>query len=133
MPCLERKAHAFENLPAASARPETIDRAADAWHSVQRGTLEDLEDPGAPARDRSRAQAKPGRRPWRVGRSLGRTVYDADDRLLGMLDTPDLAAVVVACVNAQPEGATVTLDPRCSWCGRPVPPYVDPPSEQPPA
>lgn len=92
-----------------------------------------MEDTEEQRVDRSRAHAQPGRRPWRVGRSLGRTVYDADDRLLGMLDTADLGAIVVACVNAQPQGATVTLDPRCSWCGRPATPYVDPPSEQPPA
>jgi hypothetical protein len=91
--------------------------------------LEDSQASSGASPDRSRARTAPGRRPWRVGRSLGRTVYDADDRLLGMLDTSDLAAVVVACVNAQPAGATVTLDPRCSWCGRPATPYVDPPED----
>lgn len=38
-------------------------------------------------------------RPWRVGRKLGRTVYDADDQLLGLLDTRELALLVVAAVN----------------------------------
>jgi hypothetical protein len=43
---------------------------------------------------------------WRVGRSLGRTIYiqdgdDAskDDLLIGMMDTPELAELVVAAVN----------------------------------
>jgi hypothetical protein len=82
--------------------------------------------------DRSRAQAKPGRRPWQVERRYGseRVVVDAAGDIVGVLDTPDLAAIVVACVNAQPNGASVALDPRCSWCGRPATPYVDPPSEQ---
>lgn len=41
-----------------------------------------------------------GLAPWRVGRKVGRTIYDANDVLIGMMDTPGLAAVVVAAVNA---------------------------------
>lgn len=41
-----------------------------------------------------------GDRPWRVGRSVGRTVYDAHDRLIGVMDTPVLASLVVLGVNA---------------------------------
>jgi hypothetical protein len=37
--------------------------------------------------------------PWRVGRSVGRTIYDANGVLLGTLDTPELAAFAVAAVN----------------------------------
>lgn len=44
--------------------------------------------------------------PWRVGRKLGRTIYaqegDApsdEDPLLGIMDTADLAAMVVDAVN----------------------------------
>ncbi len=37
---------------------------------------------------------------WRVGRKLGRTLYDGE-RLVGMMDTAELAAQVVAAVNAQ--------------------------------
>lgn len=44
---------------------------------------------------------------WRVGRKLGRTVYamvgesaSDEDVLLGMMDTPELAAVVVNTHNA---------------------------------
>lgn len=37
--------------------------------------------------------------PWRVGRKVGRTVYDADDELIGVMDTRELAALVVAAVN----------------------------------
>lgn len=36
---------------------------------------------------------------WRVGRKVGRTVYDGDT-LIGVMDTPELAARVVAAVNA---------------------------------
>lgn len=35
---------------------------------------------------------------WRVGRKVGRTVYDGD-RLIGMMDTPAQAALVVDAVN----------------------------------
>jgi hypothetical protein len=37
---------------------------------------------------------------WRVGRSVGRTVYQGDE-LIGVMDTPELAALVVAAVNAE--------------------------------
>jgi hypothetical protein len=41
---------------------------------------------------------------WRVGRSVGRTIYacgpDGDDVLIGMLDTPALAADAVRTHNA---------------------------------
>jgi hypothetical protein len=41
--------------------------------------------------------------PWRVGRSVGRTLYDADDHLIGVMDTPELAARVVEAVNRADE------------------------------
>ena len=44
---------------------------------------------------------------WRVGRSIGRTVYimtgdtpAKGDTVVGMLDTPELATLVVEAVNA---------------------------------
>lgn len=37
--------------------------------------------------------------PWRVGTSVGRTIYDDIGRLIGVMDTPALAAQVVAAVN----------------------------------
>lgn len=37
--------------------------------------------------------------PWRVGRTVGRTIYDADDQLIGVMDTPGLASAVVAAIN----------------------------------
>lgn len=40
-----------------------------------------------------------GQLPWRVGRSVGRTIYDAHDQLLGVMDEPWLAAQVVTAVN----------------------------------
>ncbi len=38
---------------------------------------------------------------WRVGRSVGLTVY-LDDVLVGLMDTPGLAAQVVEALNANP-------------------------------
>lgn len=46
--------------------------------------------------------------PWRVGRKVGRTIYDADDVLIGLMDTPELAALVVASVNTQREKSTTS-------------------------
>lgn len=37
---------------------------------------------------------------YRVGRHLGRTIYDGD-RLIGMMDTPELGAEVVDALNAR--------------------------------
>jgi hypothetical protein len=42
-----------------------------------------------------------GALPWRTGRTVGRTVYDAGDRLIGTLDTPVLAAQAVDAVNGE--------------------------------
>jgi hypothetical protein len=43
---------------------------------------------------------------WRVGRKVGRTIYlqvgdepSDDDQLIGVMDTPELALIVVAAVN----------------------------------
>lgn len=38
---------------------------------------------------------------WRVGRTLGRTLY-LDGRVCGMVDTPEMAAAIVAAMNATP-------------------------------
>jgi hypothetical protein len=35
---------------------------------------------------------------WRVGHHLGRTVY-LDDELVGLMDTPELGALVVGALN----------------------------------
>lgn len=48
--------------------------------------------------------------PWRVGRKLGRTLYEEkytdrasdDDRFVGIMDTPEDAQRVVDAVNAMP-------------------------------
>lgn len=40
-----------------------------------------------------------GKLPWRTGRRIGRTLYDANDQLVGVLDTPELAERVVTAVN----------------------------------
>lgn len=56
-----------------------------------------------------------GALPWRVGRSVGRTVYDARGELIGTLDTPELAGRVVFAVNAlaptEPDTAWTSADP----------------------
>lgn len=39
---------------------------------------------------------------WRVGRKLGRTLYK-DDACVGMVDTPELAALIVETMNG-PDG-----------------------------
>jgi hypothetical protein len=48
-----------------------------------------------------------GGKPWRTGRKVGRTIYaqlgdvpSDDDPLIGVMDTPELAAIAVACRNA---------------------------------
>jgi hypothetical protein len=46
---------------------------------------------------------------WRVGRKLGRTLY-LNDQCVGMVDTPEMAADIVAAMNAIP---------RCVRCGAP--------------
>jgi uncharacterized protein (DUF433 family) len=46
--------------------------------------------------------------PWRVGRKVGRTIYDSANTLIGVLDTPEMAARVVEAVN----GASDTPHPR---------------------
>lgn len=46
---------------------------------------------------------------WRTGRKVGRTIYiqrldeqpTDEDRLIGVMDTPELAALVVASVNEE--------------------------------
>ena len=48
---------------------------------------------------------------YRVGRTLGRTIYD-DDTLIGMMDTPELGALLVDALNrfdpaAEPRPPTV--------------------------
>ncbi len=39
--------------------------------------------------------------PWRVGRKVGRTIYDADNNLIGCMDTIQDAAFVVTAVSLQ--------------------------------
>lgn len=45
---------------------------------------------------------------WRTGRKVGRTIYQQlgpepsdDDPLIGVMDTPDLAALAVEAVNSR--------------------------------
>lgn len=43
---------------------------------------------------------------WRAGRSVGRTLYDENDELIGVMDTSELAAIVVDAVN-RPEAPNI--------------------------
>lgn len=55
--------------------------------------------------------------PFRTGRKLGRTVYNGDDILIGVMDTPELGAMVVDALN----GAIGAEAPGrgCVGCGDP--------------
>jgi len=50
-----------------------------------------------------------GALPWRQGRSVGRTLYDANDELIGVMDRPDLAERVAQSVNDSAPGAGAAL------------------------
>lgn len=54
--------------------------------------------------------------PWRVGTKVGRTIYavtdlDLDGHLIGVMDTPDLAARAVADHNRMLDEAKETNGP----------------------
>lgn len=51
---------------------------------------------------------------WRTGRKLVRTMY-LDDKLVGMMDTPELATMAVASLNE--EGAAVAQE-AIEWAVR---------------
>jgi hypothetical protein len=56
---------------------------------------------------------------WRVGRSLGRTLY-VGDTFVGVVDTPKLAAAIVEAMNGRPDNMT------CGFCGtKETPQWVD--------
>ncbi|MCP3017285.1 hypothetical protein NGM33_28540 [Nocardiopsis dassonvillei] len=69
--------------------------------------------------------------PWRVGRKLGRTLYERkytdqpsnEDRFLGIMDTPEDAKRVVDAVNRVAahagHGTPCETDPVNGSCGRP--------------
>jgi hypothetical protein len=72
-----------------------------------------------------------GTLPWRVGRSIGRTLYDADDEFVGLLDTRELATRVVAAVNrfgvTTSPGAVPALPADYCWhCGDGIEPEPAP-------
>lgn len=48
---------------------------------------------------------------WRTGRKVGRTIYDSNGTLIGVMDTPGLAIVVVEAVNR------VTAEPAIAPAG----------------
>lgn len=66
-----------------------------------------------PYRDPADPSAELHLRPWRVGRKVGRTIYDANDVLIGLVDTPELARFIVNSVNGgHQETDTVELPKR---------------------
>jgi hypothetical protein len=62
-----------------------------------------------------------GALPWRVGSQVGRTIYDAGNRILGLLDTRELARQAVDAVNERaglaPEREGILLEWNCQTCG----------------
>jgi hypothetical protein len=55
---------------------------------------------------------------WRVGSKVGRTVYNEHDDLIGVMDTPALAARVVEAVNSHDAaGGGEPMSACCRWCG----------------
>jgi hypothetical protein len=61
----------------------------------------------------------------RTGRKVGRTLYqvhpDGTERLIGLIDTPELARQVTAAVN----GASSDVDAECrAWIRRKLAEYV---------
>jgi hypothetical protein len=51
-----------------------------------------------------------GALPWRAGRRVHRTIYDANDTLIGTMDTPELALQAVAAVNRMERFAQLVED-----------------------
>ena len=99
---------------------------ARAEHGAEaRAYLESLgpDEPDVPAPDTYEGPVPA----WRVGRSVGRTIYrmvgpeaSKADVLIGMMDTPELAAHVVEAVNAQRSrlthgGGNAEDCPICEW------------------
>lgn len=60
------------------------------------------------------APAPPPPGPFRTGRKLGRTIYNDDEILIGVMDTPELGAMVVDALNQ-----AVAPQPRVLWEGTP--------------
>jgi hypothetical protein len=72
-----------------------------------------------------------GSLPWRVGSKVGRTLYDSENRLIGLMDTRELAKKVADAVNAcggritpwkcecgaVTQGASGEAD-KCDVCGK---------------
>lgn len=64
---------------------------------------------------------------WRTGRKVGRTIYEQvgiepsdDDRLIGIMDTPDLARRAVEAVNLNGSRPPIDVFLPCDLCGKPM-------------
>ncbi len=63
-------------------------------------------------------QQSPG--PWRVGRKVGRTIYDANDKLIGVMDTAEdaaLAAASSALLDGLKDAHRCERYGSCRYCG----------------
>lgn len=79
--------------------PNWLEHPLSSHEAIHRPTPNvDLYDHG-PAQVEAQLPLEPPAERYRVGRKLGRTVYDGE-ALIGIMDTANLAAKVVAALNA---------------------------------
>ena len=112
-------------MPDDGQRPSWRERARAEHGAKARAYLESLgpDEPETPTTDPYEGPVPA----WRVGRSVGRTLYrmagaeaSKADVLIGVMDTPELAAQVVAAVNEQRSrlthgGGNAEDCPICQW------------------
>jgi len=106
-------------------QPSWRERARAKYGAEARAYLESLgpDDPDMPAPDTYEGPVPE----WRAGRSVGRTIYrmvgeeaSKADVLIGMMDTPELAAQVASAVNEKRSrlkhrGGNAEDCPICCW------------------
>ncbi len=88
---------------------EQQERAAfEAWHEASGGGMKlgyavtsEMAEKAFTAWKAGTARKMAGELPWRVGRQVGRTIYDAHDTLIGVMDTREMAALVIKTVNTK--------------------------------
>ncbi len=56
------------------------------------------------------------RRPWKLSPDR-LTVLSCEGEAIATANCKEVAATIVACVNAMPDGSGVLLQPRCHECG----------------
>lgn len=60
-----------------------------------------------------------GELPWRQANDDPGRILDKHGNPIGWMWRAELAATVVACVNAAPKDSAVLVEPRCQQCGAP--------------